>query len=145
MQCVNAKIWSLFLLLSLSDVYSDVQYAVFSECDPRGVVSGDRHFTICAFSAISTIDLQTVGQVYSYYTQVRAHAAISRTFNNLFFYQGKCPFVGKSVIPTIKVKRNQFTSIIGGLRNHDFGYVVYGDLTIFQAGSYTICTRSDDG
>jgi hypothetical protein len=59
--------------------------------------------------------------------------------------QGQAPFVGKSVIPTLKVKRNQFTSIVSGLRNHNFGYVVYGDFTIYEAGTYTICTRSDDG
>jgi hypothetical protein len=60
--------------------------------------------------------------------------------------QGLLYFVNNSTLPSIKVKRNQFTKILPGLINHNFFYVVYGDFTIRRNESaYTFCTRSDDG
>ena len=54
--------------------------------------------------------------------------------------------MGKESITSIKVKRNQFPNLIPGIQNHEFGYVVYGNLTINMIdGNYTICSRSDDG
>lgn len=137
------------ILCSIVNVVSAVSYDIFNECDPRGVVSGERHFTICAFKANSDIDLQKVDDVHAYYSQVSSSANpyCCRT-DSVFILlgvKGKVSFVGKSVIPTTKVKRNQFTAIVSGLPNHNFGYVVFGDLTINTGGSYTVCTRSDDG
>ena len=60
--------------------------------------------------------------------------------------QGLLTYVNSSMLPSIKVKRNQFPYIISGLPNHMFCYVVYGDFTIYRNDSaYTFCTRSDDG
>ena len=62
-----------------------------------------------------------------------------------FFLQGNVTFVGKSKLDVVKVKRNEFPYIVSGLPNHEFGYVVYGNLTILSASQYLLCSRSDDG
>jgi hypothetical protein len=55
-------------------------------------------------------------------------------------------YVGSARLSALKVKRNQFPYVVSGLPNHQFGYVVHGDLTI-QAddGPYVVCSRSADG
>ena len=60
--------------------------------------------------------------------------------------QKKMSYVGKARLSSLQVKRNQFPYIVSGLPNHQFGYVVHGDITI-QAddGPYVLCTRSADG
>ena len=60
--------------------------------------------------------------------------------------QGKVSYVGSAQLTSIKVKRNQFPNIVAGLPNHQFGYVVHGDLTVhIDNASYAICARSADG
>jgi hypothetical protein len=62
------------------------------------------------------------------------------------FLQGKVSYVGSAQLETIKVKRNQFPNVVAGLPNHQYGYVVHGDLTISNnISSYELCTRSADG
>ena len=55
-------------------------------------------------------------------------------------------YVGSAQLTSIKVKRNQFPNVVAGLPNHQFGYVVHGDLTVhIDNASYAICARSADG
>ena len=60
--------------------------------------------------------------------------------------QGKMSFVGSAQLEVVKEKRNQIRYIVSGLPNHQFGYVVQGNLSISnQSGPYVFCSRSADG
>lgn len=63
----------------------------------------------------------------------------------VFSSQGKMSYVNTATLISIKVKRNQFPYLLKGLPNHQFGYVLFGNLLFTLNGSYTFCSRSDDG
>ena len=54
-------------------------------------------------------------------------------------------FVSSVQLISIKVKRNQFPNILAGLPNHQFAYVLFGNISIVLSGLYIFCLRSDDG
>ena len=60
--------------------------------------------------------------------------------------QGKMSYVGSVQLSAIKVKRNQFPYVIAGLPNHQFAYIIDGELTVYNdSSSYVLCVRSADG
>ena len=64
----------------------------------------------------------------------------------ILLLQGKMSYVGSAQLTSIKVKRNQLPNIVAGLPNHQFGYVVHGNLVIYNdSSSYVLCSRSADG
>ena len=63
-----------------------------------------------------------------------------------FLLQGLMYFVGRVGISSTKIKRNSIPSVIAGLPDHSFAYVVFGDFYIEQnTTAYTICGRFDNG
>ena len=55
-------------------------------------------------------------------------------------------YIGSNLLTSLKVKRNQFPNILNGLPNHQFAYIVFGNLSVLRNDSlYTFCSRSDDG
>lgn len=64
----------------------------------------------------------------------------------ILMLQGKVSYIARVQLGAIKVKRNHFPNVVPGLSNHQFGYVVHGDLTIIKNNTpYDLCTRSTDG
>lgn len=120
---------------------------IFHECNPNATVENGK-FRICAFKSNFDVDLNNVSDVYRSYTNVRSpEIAILFCFVKFdFSCQGSVQYVGQATLSSIKVKRNQFPYIIPGLPNHQFGYVVFGNLNIVDNQTkYTLCSRSDDG
>ena len=126
---------------------------VFQECDSTEEIAGLNNFTICLFKGRYNIDLQSVDEIEKYYKNVSdlfPEFWRKRSFKNMSHgicsgLQGSITFVGRATLPSIKVKRNQFQFIVQGLPNHQFGYIVYGNVNISDSGPYSICSRSADG
>ena len=59
--------------------------------------------------------------------------------------QGLMSYIDKETISSLKMKRNQFTTMFPGLQAHQYGFVVMGNWTISIEDHYTMCSRSDDG
>jgi hypothetical protein len=109
-------------------IISPVNLSYFAECDPaHSNVTDSGIFTLCGFKADNYTDITSVEDFYQYYEQ------------------GNVTYVDSSTLINLKVKRNQFPNIIAGLPNHQFGYVLFGKMEIYMNGSYTFCSRSDDG
>ena len=42
----------------------------YLECNPTGLISGDRNFTMCAYNVKFSYNIGNLAQLYTYYTQV---------------------------------------------------------------------------
>ena len=93
---------------------------MYSDCVPT---PGREGFTICTFNANVDNNVYDVQDVFTAYLSSKAH------------------HVGTSILNSTKVVRNQFQLVMNCTRNHQFGYVVFGELEIVQEGVCTFCAR----
>jgi hypothetical protein len=45
---------------------------IFADCNPKGVIPGDRNFTICAYNVKTNFNLGNLAQFFNFYRQVKA-------------------------------------------------------------------------
>ncbi len=139
-------LFRVFVLIMLSYTFQCFEtYHVFRECNPNTTIVDKGMFVICVFKSNFSVELDNVSDVFQFYTKVSHSFALN--FELLILrVQGAVQFEGKGTLPNIQVKRNQFPSIISGLPNHQFGYIIFGTLNISDSRrDYTLCSRSDDG
>ncbi len=98
----------------------------FHRCNPTNAGSSD-YFTVCMFR--SEVDL----------TRLPEFGKADTGKNRLYY-------IRKGKMPSVNVwDLNQFRKYVPGTPEANYAWVIYGQLQIGIAGSYTLCITSDDG
>jgi hypothetical protein len=98
----------------------------YHRCNPMNAVASEE-FTVCMFR--SEVDL----------TRLPAFGNADTGKNRLYF-------IRKGKMPSVNVRDlTQFRKYVPQTPDANYAWVIYGQLKIGIAGSYTLCITSDDG
>ena len=115
---------------------------IFSECNPKGLVTGDSNFTICAYNAKSNSDIGNLAQFFTFYLQVRG-VPFPATLPSLLSPPAPSLTSLFLSIPPLRVHPISHShSLFGCLLSYAFKYPAYGFLLFSAKGK--VCWQSQD-